>query len=387
MDQQFNIIGDRDITPENEIFRVVFYPDRIYHDAYFNATVSQRYRYYVHEVRSKHDITLIKAEVYMDGKFMANMFRIEYRASRLIETARERERFLQSSVSCNLKMNLEDGRKLESDLKLDFCNWVRAFQCEIWDNLEPVTGARHHYKVLSQMGEGGSIIHLSQFDEALKQLKEVKEFQIFFWENDIDEPFGYKIDRATATIDNDYLRSYQVPNSDRPSDPGNTVDVHDYLINFRRGWFLDSADIKPVRYKNAMMESINPAHRDDDTNIVEMKWILQRELGGSLVYFHEVNVTPGSFEGVHQHIGSEELYYIVSGEGIAYMGHDDDPNFADETYPIVKQEIFCLGEQPVREITVKPGKVIYTKSGGIHGIKNTSDTVPLIFVAFGYHSS
>lgn len=157
-------------------------------------------------------------------------------------------------------------------------------------------------------------------------------------------------------------------------------------MNFQRGWFLDSANVKPVRYSNAMMESINPAYRADGNNIVEMKWILQRELGGNLVYFHEVNVTPGSFEGVHQHIGSEELYYIVSGNGIAYMGYDDDPAF-DNTTPIVKQEIYCIGEKPVRELEVKPGKIIYTKSGGIHGIKNTSTTDPLIFVAFGYHCS
>jgi len=99
-----------------------------------------------------------------------------------------------------------------------------------------------------------------------------------------------------------------------------------------------------------------------------------------------VNVTPGSFEGVHQHIGSEELYYIVSGEGIAYMGNDDDPTFEGK-YPTVKQEIYCIGQRPVREIPVRPGKIIYTKSGGIHGIRNTSTTTPLIFVAFGYHCS
>jgi len=207
---------------------------------------------------------------------------------------------------------------------------------------------------------------------------------VVFRENDVDEPLGYKI--ANRSEDNDYQRSYQVPKTNTPSSPENTVKVNNYQLNFQRGWFLDSKDVIPVRYSNAMMETINPAFRPDGTNIVEMKWILQRELGSEVVYFHEVNVTPGSFEGVHQHIGSEELYYIVSGEGIAYMGNDDDPTFEGK-YPTVKQQIFCIGDKPVREIPVSKGKIIYTKSGGIHGIQNTSDSVPLIFVAFGYHSS
>jgi mannose-6-phosphate isomerase-like protein (cupin superfamily) len=381
MDPRFSEVFSK---PDNEIFKVVFYPDRIYHDAYLNATVSERYRYNVTEVRNKHDITFIKAQVYQDGRFLANVFRIEYLGSRLCETARERSRFLQSQVLCNLKVTLPDGSSANTQITLNFCNWIRAFQGEIWDNLEPVAGSTHHFKVLSQMGRKGNIVHIPEFDTALKQLRDIKIVEVSFQENDTDEPFGYKIN--DATVDNDYMRSYQVPKTDRPSADENTVHADCYQLNFQRGWFLDSHNVKPVRYSNAMMESINPAYRPDGTNIVEMKWILQRELGGNLVYFHEVNVTPGSFEGVHQHIGSEELYYIVSGEGIAYMGCDDDPAF-DNTVPIVKQEIYCIGEKPVRELAVKPGKIIYTKSGGIHGIRNTSKTQPLIFVAFGYHCS
>jgi mannose-6-phosphate isomerase-like protein (cupin superfamily) len=383
MDPRFSVAFSK---PDNEIFKVVFYPDRIYHAAYLNATVSQRYRYNVTEVRNKHDITFIKAQVYQDGRFLANVFRIEYMASRLGETTRQQMRFLQSGVLCYLSITLPDGSTVDTRITLGYCNWVRAYQCEIWDNLEPISGSSHHFKVLSQMGKKGSITHISKLDPALKNARDIKIIAVSFRENETNEPFGYSIADKDAAWDNDYMRSYQVPNTNQPSSPQNTVEVKNYMIDFQRGWFLDSGNVKPVRYSNAMMESINPAFRQDGTNIVEMKWILQRELGGNLVYFHEVNVTPGSFEGVHQHIGSEELYYIVSGEGIAYMGHDDDPAF-DDTLPIVKQEIYCIGEKPVRELQVKPGKIIYTKSGGIHGIRNTSDSVPLIFVAFGYHCS
>src|SRR5438094_9492282 len=101
MDQRFNDIFNKK-RPDNEIFRVVFYPDRIYHAQYLNATVSQRYRYNVLEVRSKHDITLIKAEVYQDGQFLANVLRIEYLAGRLNETSREKGRILQDELNAKL---------------------------------------------------------------------------------------------------------------------------------------------------------------------------------------------------------------------------------------------------------------------------------------------
>jgi hypothetical protein len=48
MDPKFNGVA---ATPENEIFKVVFFPDRIYHAQYLNATRSPRYRYNVTEVR------------------------------------------------------------------------------------------------------------------------------------------------------------------------------------------------------------------------------------------------------------------------------------------------------------------------------------------------
>jgi oxalate decarboxylase/phosphoglucose isomerase-like protein (cupin superfamily) len=39
-----------------------------------------------------------------------------------------------------------------------------------------------------------------------------------------------------------------------------------------------------------------------------------------------------------------------------------------------------------RELQVQPGSVIYTKSGGVHGIRNPG-TEPLKFVAFLYQTT
>ena len=383
MDPRFADIYNK---PDNEIFNIVFFPDRIYHAEYLNGTVSQRYRYNVTEVRNKHDITFMKAQVYMDGQFLANVFRIEYQGTRLIETARQKGRMLQDGVICNLSLTLPNGQTVNATFRLTFCNWVRVFQVELWDNLEPVAGASHHFKVLAQMGLNGAITHIPALDAALQNPDNVKVVNLSFREDYKDEPFGYQISSDSATSDCDYFRTYQAPNNPQPSSPDNTVHVNTYMVDFQRGWFLNSANVVPVRYSNAMMENINPAYDPNGHNIVEMRWILQREMGGNIVYFHQVTVTPGSFEGVHQHIGSEELYYIVSGEGIAYMGEGDDPA-SSNVYPLVQQEIYCIGTKPVRQLPVKPGNVIYTKSGGIHGIRNPSTTTDLVFVAFGYQCS
>ena len=207
----------------------------------------------------------------------------------------------------------------------------------------------------------------------------LKTVEIAFRENDIDVPFGYQI--TDPVWDNNYLSSHEEPRNRQPNSPENTVDDLNYSLTFQRGWFLQANDVQPVRYNNPMMDPDNPERHDP--NIVEMRWILQRELGGNIVYFHEVTVTPGAYEGAHRHIGSEELYYITSGKGTAYMGRGDDP--ATETkYPTVEKQIYGVGVRQVTELPVQAGNVIYTKSGGIHGIRNNG-TEPLKFVAFGYH--
>jgi oxalate decarboxylase/phosphoglucose isomerase-like protein (cupin superfamily) len=227
------------------------------------------------------------------------------------------------------------------------------------------------------------------FDAALSDLAGIQQIELSFRENDIDIPLGYKI--GDPQYDNDFGRTYQVPNTQNPSAPQNTVSVNSYLLDFRRGWFLEKVrDLAPVRYQNAMTESSSADYNTPgpNNNIIEMRWVVQRELGGSNVYFHEVTIPPGTVEGTHQHIGSEELYYIFEGEGIAYMGAGDDPTLNhDEKYPLRTVDIFGLPKHDVREVKVQPGSVIYTKSGGIHGIRNPHGTQPLRFIAFGYHSS
>ncbi len=270
---------------------------------------------------------------------------------------------------------------------MHFCPWIDAFQVEVWETLEAPPTKRHDIKVLDLMGAKGQITKVRSWAGILADMGKLKQVELAFHENDTDDPFGYRI--GNVQWDNDYFRSYQAPNTNQPSAPQNTVLVSNYLIDFQRGWFFDDVSkVAPVRYENAMLENISPDfNTTPGKNIIEMRWVLQREMGGSIVYFHEVTIPPGTIEGTHRHIGSEELYYIFEGEGVAYMGDGDDPSLTDPAaYPVKNIEIYCVGQRNVRVVPVKPRSVIYTKSGGIHGIRNTG-TVPLRFVAFGYHSA
>lgn len=380
MDPRFNEIFTK---PENEIFKVVFFPDRIYHAQYLNATRSDRYRYNVQEVRGKEGINVLKGEVYLDGQFFSNFLRIEYRSSRLIEVAREQGRFLKNQLLAYIKVIPENGDNIaDSIVKMSYCPWIDAYQVELWETLEAPNNNYHDYKVLDLMGYQKSITRIPTFNPALADIKSLKQLELAFRENDLDLPFGYTINNPVW--DNNYTRSYQVPNTPQPSSDSNTVQTNNYFIDFQRGWFIQAENIQPVRYLNALIDEGTTDFDETGQNIIEMRWLLQREFGSSVVFFHEVIIPPGKTEGTHRHIGSEELYYIVEGEGLAYMRVGDDPNTKD--FPTVTRDIFGIGKRECKELPVKPGSVIYTKSGGIHGIRNPYNN-PLKFVAFLYQSS
>lgn len=379
MDPTFNDIHS---DPENDIFKVVFFPDRVYHAQYLNATRSSRYRYNVREVRSKHDATVLKGQVFMDGRFLCNFMRIEYRAGRLVEVVREAGRRLGNDIMVWVKIHPADASlTADATIKMHFDRLIGAYQVEIWDTLEPPPGCTHNFRVLNIMGYNRSITRLPSFSPGLKDIKAVRQVELAFRENDIDLPRGFAI--TNPQWDNNYSSSHQEPHTQQPSADQNTVRDENYLIDFQRGWFIqDAGKVDPVRYLNGMMYPDNPDQRSD--NIIEMRWLIQRQLGSSVVFFHEVTIPPGAVEGTHRHIGSEELYYITQGQGIAYMGENDDPALAD--HPLVERYIYGLDPEPCREVHVQPGSVIYTKSGGIHGIRNNG-TEPLKFVAFLYHAT
>jgi mannose-6-phosphate isomerase-like protein (cupin superfamily) len=379
------VFNDAFNSIENDIFKVVFYPDRVYHANYLNATRSARYRYNVREVRTKLGIIVLKGQVYLDDRYLSNFIRIEYRSGRLVEMARENGRFLDQDLIAWVRLLPEDSNlTTEAQLKLEYCKWIDAYQVEIWENLEAPANGRHDYMILDMMGKDGCITRIPSFSRAMgttnQSLKQVKQLELAFRENDIDSPLGYTINNHSW--DNNFERSYQVPNTQHPSDHANTIGLGNYLIDFQRAYYIEGSKVAPVRYRNAMMNDSNPDR--DQQNIIEMKWLLQRKLGSSLVFFHEVTIPPGKVEGTHRHIGTEEIYYITEGEGVAYMGENDDPALSD--YPTEEIDVFGIGNINCKKLVVKPGDVIFTKSGGVHGIRNNSTSKTLRFVAFLYHT-
>ena len=380
MDSRFDDIFT---SPQNSVFKVVFFPDRVYHAYSLSATRSDRYRYNVREVRNVLDICVMKGEVYLDGLFYSNILRIEYRGGRLVEGIREKNRFMKDEVMCWARLLPTDATKVAEDtLHLHYDPRIGAYYVEIWQTLEPPEGNRHHFKVLNLMGHNNAITRVPAFLPVMEDLPSLLRIDLAFRENDVEIPRGYHIGLDDIVWDNDYLRSHEVPNTQNPSDSSNTVHDSNYELTFQRDFIQDAAQVAPVRYRNPIMDPGNPDAAD--TNIIEMRWLFQRELGGSLVFFHEVTVPPGAVEGTHQHIGTEELYYIVSGTGIAYVGAGDAPG--TENLTTVDRWVYGLGPQPCKEVPVSPGYVIFTKSGGIHGIRNPG-TEPLKFVAFLYHTS
>lgn len=377
MDPRFKAIFNK---PENEIFQVVFFPDRIYHAAYLNATRSNRYRYNVTEVRGKHDIQVLKGEVYLDGQFLTNFLRVEYRSGRIVEQSREKGRLAQDRLRAWIQLLPNGAEPVSAEITLHLCRWTDSYQAEIWGTLEAPSGLFHDFQVLDQMGRDAPITRVRQFSPHLREIKGLRRLAVAFRENPRDVVSGFEI--KDPEWDNNFRSSHQEPRTQDPSAGQNTVSDQNYLIDFQRGWYLDATATQPVRYRNAMMDGDNPDRGDQ--NIIEMRWLLQRELGSSVIFFHEVTIPPKTVEGTHQHIGSEELYYITEGEGFAYMAEGDDP--ATEPFPTVERHVFGLSPQRCKKLPVRAGNVIYTKSGGVHGIENPGDR-PLKFVAFLYHSS
>jgi hypothetical protein len=386
--------------PANQIFAVVFFPDRIYHEAYLNATRSPRYRYNVQEVRGYYEVTCLKGQVFLDGGFLSNFVRFEYRGGRLTEMVRAKNRFLRNSCAAWVRLSDFAGNQVETSaahpLTLHYDDWINAYQVEIWETLEPPGSINHAAAVLAMMGRDGEITRIPQFAPMLVDVKSIGKVELAFREMGRYYPFGSATPQNELAWDNNVGRTHQAPTkADEPSAPENTVSDLNYLLDFQRGWYKQASDVVPVLYRNAMMlgrpdgSYTNPDARPD--NIIAMRWLFQRELGGSMIFFHEVTIPPGKVEGNHQHIGSEELYYIVEGEGIAYLRVGDDPTVGDENdtrYKTVEREVFGLGTRKFKELPVKPGSMIYTKSGGMHGIRNPPESMqPLKFVAFLYHSA
>ncbi len=372
---------DRYTAPEYSLSRVVFYPDRVYHAAEVAATRrSARYRYNVQEWRNKSNIAILRGEVHLDSHLLGAFLRVDYQAVRLAEAAREQHRELGDRIRAWVRVHCESpGQTAEAHVTLHYDRACQRYFVEIWETLEAPATSTHDFAVLDLMGRDRPITRVRELAPVVQSHLGIRRIEIAFAESDRTQPSGTPI--PYVAWDNNLQSSHEEPRTPEASSPQNIVLDLNYLLDFQRGWFLHADDVPAVRYRNPLMDSDNPDW--SSANIVEMRWLLQRALAGSVVFFHEVTVPPGATEGTHQHVGSEEVYYIVQGTGTAYMGVGDDPT--TDHYPSIMRAIYDVGMRPCKALPVRPGSVIFTKSGGIHGIRNEG-TVPLKFVAFLYHT-
>ena len=92
-----------------------------------------------------------------------------------------------------------------------------------------------------------------------------------------------------------------------------------------------------------------------ETGTIEKEILLEpKYFNGTKDLFAQITLHPGCAVPIHQHLGNNETYYLLKGEG----------EYTDEN----------------RKLTVKAGDVTFCTDGGTHGLKNTGKE-DLVFIA------
>lgn len=107
--------------------------------------------------------------------------------------------------------------------------------------------------------------------------------------------------------------------------------------------------------KEESCKIITEKPRGGNGTIEGFRYLDSEDLSNNLKGFYVNELQVGAEVGYHKHIGDEEIYFILDGEGIA--------NDNGEEKKIVAGDLF------------------YTKDGHGHSLKNTG-SVPLKFAAF-----
>ncbi len=105
---------------------------------------------------------------------------------------------------------------------------------------------------------------------------------------------------------------------------------------------VSEADVDPAT--TALPEAGKPGWIDMD-----VRWLTTGDtVGARESVFGITHFPPGSRHEVHRHEGCEEHEYLISGHGIARVGHDD--------------------------VAMGPGDCVFVPRGAYHGFRSTSDT-------------
>ena len=355
-----------------------FYPDQIRHSFQLAASCdSSRYRYQITKARSQKDFTALLGYVSIDGAEYCSFIRLDFKANWMQEFIRLYGRTLGSCIRAKLEVkNNEHKESREIVVDMPFCHRSCSYATEIWHRLDVNQGNWHSPSVRSLMGRQAPITRSESMSKLVQDFTQLRSISTRFEELEKHQ---------NQVCDNNLERVVQRANRATPNSPENDEYLGRYHLNFQdtiKYIYDTNRDVPDVEYRDAMLDPKYTA-RSLEENIIRVKWLLQEELGGDCIFAHVVKIPPGAIEGVHLHIGSEEVYYFISGEGLALVGEFDDKQF--HNFPLRQVPVLGLGTQNCRELPVGPGSLLYTKSGGYHGIKNTGQT-DLVFFAFLQHS-
>ena len=286
------------------------------------------------------DIIVLKGEVYSTALFLSNLLRVEYRAGRLTEVAREKRRG-SCATSCGRDQAVRSGSDVgrrpaparRRRFMLHYDSWIDAYQVRDLGDARAAARARPTISRCSiRSAATGPITACrrsrtsSATSSALRRLELVVPRERR--RSAVRLSDRQRRNGTTTTCATIRCRSTQ-----QPSDHQNTVDGQLLPDRFPARPLLHELDeSRRCATATAMMDARQPGRARDD-NIIEMRWVLQREFAGSVVFFHKVTIPPGAIEGTHQHIGTEELYCIVEGRGSPTWATATIP--ANETYPLV----------------------------------------------------
>lgn len=109
---------------------------------------------------------------------------------------------------------------------------------------------------------------------------------------------------------------------------------------------LATPDISPVEHAAGYHGGAGPFFR---------RTFLDGIPGSVFKYLRDVTIPAGSVVGEHQHVGDEEVFFIISGQAVIRVDNE--------------------------ERTVGPGSAILTLSGSTHSIRNEGTEDLRIFVA------
>ena len=82
---------------------------------------------------------------------------------------------------------------------------------------------------------------------------------------------------------------------------------------------------------------------------MDVRWLVTKDsVGASKTVFGVTNFPPGARHELHRHPNAEEVEYLISGSGVAYVGED--------------------------AVELAAGEAVFVPQNAYHGFENTSDS-------------